>query len=161
MSHVHGSGNLPVDSPGSDLVLFPQFLGVLRQSLHKSLVSEGLAVLHQSGVGNFVSQIVDIFAFGFDSPLFGDADQFLGIFYLVVAVSGRFIQGMADLPAMVGMGCGSACGKLQVISSYDAVYVAAADSSRCFRGDTAGTHSTDPAADAGLTKLTVRGLSSV
>ena len=115
MSHVHGSGNLPVDSSGSDLVLFPQLLGVLRQSLHKSLVSEGLAVLHQSGVGNFVSQIIDIFAFGFDSPLFGDADQFLGIFYLVIAVSGRFIQGMADLPAMVGMGCGSACGKLQVI----------------------------------------------
>ena len=64
----------------------------------------------------------------------------------------------ADLTAVIGVSCCAACSKFQIITSYDTMSVASADSSRSLRSNTARSHSTDTAADTLLTELTVRRL---
>ncbi|GFI10337.1 hypothetical protein IMSAGC007_02805 [Lachnospiraceae bacterium] len=121
-------------------------------------MSEGLSILHKALYGYLVSQIVDILAFCLNAPLLGNADELLRILYLVVSVRRRAVQGVADLTAMVRVGCSSAGCELQIITSYNTVYVTSADTSRRLGCNTAGTHRTDSAADALLTELTVGGL---
>ena len=158
MAHMQRAGYFPVDSTGSNLFSLPDFLRMLRSSLQEILVAEYFSVLAKSHNRHFMSQIIDIFPFGFYAPLFRDTYQLLRIFYLIRTFRFRMIQRMADLASMIGMRSRSGCRKLQIISSDNAMSVTSADSSRCFRGNTAGTHRTDPAADTLLTKLTVRGL---
>ena len=103
-------------------------------------------------------QIIDIFSFCLYAPLFCNTDQFLRIFYFVVSVWISLMQCVADLTAMIGMCCGTACCKAQEVTSYNTVYIASADSSRCLWCNTARSHRTDTAAGSLLTEFTVRGL---
>jgi hypothetical protein len=65
---------------------------------------------------------------------------------------------VADLTTVVGVGGSTANGKAQVVTSHDAVNIAAADAAGCLGSDAAGAHGTDAAANAVLTKLTMRSL---
>ena len=103
-------------------------------------------------------QIVNIFSFCLNTPFFCDTEQLLRIFYLVRSFWFCTVQCVADLTAVIRMRCRSACCKFQVVTSYDTVYVASADTSWCLRCDTARSHCTDTAADTLLTKFTVWGL---
>ena len=67
-------------------------------------------------------QIIDIFSFCLYAPLFCNTDQFLRIFYFVVSVWISLMQCVADLTAMIGMCCRTACCKAQEVTSYNTVY---------------------------------------
>ena len=158
MGHMQGLGDLAVDGPGLNARVVPQLLGVLGGALEEALDAEGLAVLHQSGLGDLVGQVVDVLALGGDAPLAGDPLELLGVFDGVVAALLGLVQGVADAAAMVGVGGRAARGEAQVVAGHDAVNVTAADAPGGLGGDAAGTHGADAAADALLAELTVRGL---
>ena len=105
-----------------------------------------------------MSQVINILALGLYTPLLGNTDQLVGIFYMICAVRGSVIQCLADSTAMIGMSSGASSYKPKEITSYDTVGVTAADSSRSLRCDPAGSHGADPATDTLLTELAVRGL---
>ena len=84
MGHMQGLGDLAVDGPGLNARVVPQLLGVLGGALEEALDAEGLAVLHQSGLGDLVGQVVDVLALGGDAPLAGDPLELLGVFDGVV-----------------------------------------------------------------------------
>ena len=155
VGHVHGSGNLPVNGPGLDFRVMPQFLCMLRRSLQPPLHAEGFSVLQQGQLRHLMSKIINILTFRLHAPLFGNPDQLLRIFHLVISVRRHRVQGMADLPSVIGMGGCSARYKTQEITARDSVGVAAADSSGRLGGDPAGPHGTDPAANSLLAELTV------
>ena len=102
--------------------------------------------------------VVNVAVFSFNAPLPGDAQQLLGILDLIVAAFLRQVQRMGDAAAVVGMRGRAAGGEAQVVTRYNAVYIAAADAAGRFRGDAAGAHRADAAAGAFLAKLTVRRL---
>ena len=158
MGHVHGGGHFPVDGPGLDAGVMPQLLGVLGSPLQEALGAEGLAVLQQSQLGNLVSQVVNVLALGLHAPLLGDADQLLRVLDLVVAAFLGLVQGVADLSAVVRVGCGAAGGEAQVVPGYDAVDITAADASGALGGNAAGAHGADPAAGAGFAEAAMGGL---
>ena len=110
------------------------------------------------GFGDLVSQIENILALGLDAPLLRDALELFRILDGVVAALFRVVKGVADLAAVVGVRCGAACGKAQVVTADDAVHVAAADAARRLRRDAAGAHGANTAAGAGFTEAAVRGL---
>ena len=158
MGHMQSGRNLAVDGARLDLRLVPQLLRVLRSALQEALHAEGLAVFHQADLGHLVRQLIDVLAFGLDAPLMRDADELLGVLDLIVAAFLRLMQGVHDLTAVVRVGGSAAGGELQEVSADDAVHVAAADAARALRRDTAGAHSADAAAGAGLTEAAVRRL---
>ena len=158
VGHVQSGGNFPVDGARLDAGVMPQLLGVLGSPLQEPLGAEGLAVLQQSQLGHFVSQIVDVLALGLYAPLLGNADQLFGVLNGVVAAFASLVQGMADFPAMVRMGCGTACGEAQEVTGDDAVHIAAADAPGSLLGDAAGAHGADTAAGAAFAKAAVRSL---
>ena len=158
MGHMQSGRNLAVDGARLDLRLVPQLLRVLRSALQEAQGAEGLAVFHQADLGHLVRQLIDVLAFGLDAPLMRDADELLGVLDLIVAAFLRLMQGVHDLTAMIRVGGSAAGGELQEVSADDAVHVAAADAARALRRDTAGAHSADAAAGAGLTEAAVRRL---
>ena len=158
MGHMQGLGDLTVDGPGLDARVMPQLLRMLGGAGEETLKAEGLAVLHEGGLGHLVGQVVDVLALGGDAPLTGDSLQLLGILDGVIAALLGLVQGVADAAAMVGVGGCAACGEAQVVAGHDAVNVTAADAPGGLGGDAAGTHGADAAADALLAELTVRGL---
>ena len=136
----------------------PQLLGMLRCSLQPSLNAERFTILHQSQLCHLMCQIVDIFSFGLYAPLFCDTDQFIRIFYFVSAVRISCVESMADLTSVIRVSSCTTCSEFQVVTSYDTMSIASADSSRSLRGNTARSHCTDTAADTLLTKFTMRSL---
>ena len=158
MSHMHGRGNLPVNGSGLDLLSVPDLLGMFGSSGQPALHSMGLSVFQESQLRHLMGQVINIFPLGFHTPLFGDPDELLRIFYLIVSVCGNGAQSVADFPAMIGMGGCSAGHKAQEISAGDAVGITAADSSGGFGGNTAGSHGADAAANALLPEFAVGGL---
>ena len=158
VGHMQGLGDLAVNGPGLDARILPQLAGVLRSAGEPAGNTERLAVLHQSGLGHLVGQVVDVLALGLDAPLAGDPLQLLGVLDGVVAALLGQIQGVADAAAVVGVGGRAAGGKAQVVAAYDAMDVAAADATGGLGGDAAGTHGADAAADALLAEFTMRGL---
>ncbi len=155
---MHGTGNLTVNRTRCNLFFLPDVLCVLRSTFQESLCTERFTILHQSQLGHFVCQIVDIFSFVLYAPLFCQADQFFRIFYMVASVWICLMQGVADFTAVIGMSCRTACCETQEVTSYNTVYVTSADTSGCFRGNTARSHRTDTAAGSLLSEFTVRGL---
>ena len=155
MSHMKCTGNLTVDCSWLNLSFMPQILCMLRCSLQPSGIASDLSVLFLSKIRHLMCKIVDIFAFCLNAPLFCNADQLLRIFYLIVAALFCMTKCDTDLTAMIRMGSSSAGCETKEVSSYDTMYVATADSSRCLRCNTARTHSTDSATYALLTEFTV------
>ena len=155
MSHMHRAGYLAVDRMRSNFLPLPDLLGMLRSTFQETLGSERLSILHQTGLCNLVSQIVDISSLCLNSPLFRNTNQFLRIFYFVIAVCGRRIQGMADLTSVVGVSRRSSGRETKEVSSYNAVYVTSANSSWRLRSDPTRSHRTDPAAGSFLAEFTV------
>ena len=158
VGHVQGLGDLAIDGAGLDPHVVPDLLAHLGGALQEALGSEGLAVLHQAGLGDLVGDVVDIAALGLDIPFLGDADQLLGILDLIVAVFPGQIQHVGDVAAMVGVSRGAAGGEAQIVATDDAVAVAAADSAGSLRGDAAGAHGADATAYALFAEFTVGSL---
>ena len=158
MGHVHGLGDLAVDGAGLNGGLMPDILTHLRRALQEALLAEGLAVLHQAGLGDLVRELVDVAALGLDAPFLRDALELLGVLHLIVAAILGKVQRVGDVAAVVGVGRRAAGGEAQVVARDDAVGVAAADAARGLRSDAARAHRADAAADALLTELAVRGL---
>ena len=156
MGHMQRTGYLTVDCSRRNLCFLPQLLGVLRRTCNPALEAKRFTILQKCQLCHFMSQIIDIFSFGLNAPLFCDADELLGIFYFISSIGSGCIQGMADLTAMIGVSRCAACSKFQIITSYDTMSITAADSSRSLRSDTARSHSTDTAADTLLTEFTMR-----
>ena len=155
---MHSGGDFPVDSARGNLSCFPQLLGVLGSPLCELLSAEGEAVFQQADLSHFVSQVINVLALGLDAPFLGDADQLFRVLDLIVAAFLGLVQGVHNLTTMVGV-CGStANGKAQIVTSHDAVDVAATDASGALGGDAAGTHRADAAACACLTEATMGGL---
>ena len=155
MSHMKRAGNLSVDSSGRDLLFLPQILSVLRRSLQEVLISKYFSVLAHAQESHLVGQIIDVFALSLHAPLFCDPDQLLGIFYLVGAFRLRAVQRMTDFTAVVGVGGSSAGSKFQIVTGNNTVGITSADTPGCFRGNAAGSHRTDTAADTLLAKFAV------
>lgn len=158
VGHVQSGGDFPVDGPGLDAGVMPQLLGVLGCPLQEALGAEGLAVLQQGHLGNFMGQIVNILALGLHAPFLGNADELLRVLDLVSAALFALIQGVADLPAVVGVGSGAACHEAQEVPAHDAVDIAAADTTGALGGDPAGAHGADPAAGTCLAEAAMGGL---
>ncbi len=155
MAHMQRTGYLTVNSPRCNSFSLPDLLGMLRCTLYPALEAERFTILKKRQLCHFMSQIIDIFSFGLNAPLFCDADELLRIFYFISSVGSRCIQGVADLTAVIGVSSCAACSKFQIVTSYDTMSVASADSSRSLRSDTARSHSTDTAADTLLTEFTM------
>ena len=107
MGHVQGLGDLPVDGPGLDARVVPELLGVLGGTGEEALEAEGLAVLHEGGLGHLVGQVIDVLALGGDAPLAGDPLELLGVLDGVVAALLGLVEGVADGAAVVGVGGGA------------------------------------------------------
>ena len=105
-----------------------------------------------------MGQIVNILALGLHAPFLGDADELLRVLDLVSAALFALIQGVADLPAVVGVGSGAARNKAQEVPAHDAVDIAAADTTGALGGDPAGAHGADPAAGTCLAEAAMGGL---
>ena len=127
MGHVQGLGDLPVNGPGLDARVVPELLGVLGGPGEEALKAEGLAVLHEGGLGHLVGQVIDVLALGLNPPLAGDSLELLGVLDRIVAALLGLVQGMADGAAVVGVGSCASGGEAEVVAGHDAVYVAAAD----------------------------------
>ena len=155
MSHMKCTGNLAVDCSWLDLSFMPQILCMLRSSLQPSGISSDLSVLFLSKIRHFMSQIIDVFALCLNTPLFCNTDQLLRIFYLVIAALFCMSKCDTDLTSVIRVCSCAACCKTKEVSSYDTMYIASADTSRCLRCNTARTHSTDSATYALLTEFTV------
>ena len=158
MGHVHSGGDFAVDGAGLDAGVRPQLLGVLGSALQETLGAEGLAVLQQADLSHLVGQVVDVLALGLYAPLLGDADQLFGVLDLIVAAFAGLVQGMHDLAAVVGVRCSTAGGEDQIVTGDDTVNIAAADTTGCLGGDTAGAHRADPAAGTCFAEAAVRSL---
>ncbi len=93
----------------------------------------------RSQLGHLMCQIIDIFFLLSLRPtlFFAIRISFSGSFYFVVSVWISLMQCVADLTAMIGMCCRTACCKAQEVTSYNTVYIASADSSRCLWCNTA------------------------
>ena len=140
MSHMKCTGNLTVNCSWLNSSCMPQILCMLRCSLKPSGISSDLSVFFLSQIRHFMSQIIDIFAFCLNAPLFCNTNQLLRIFYLIVAALFCMSKCDTDLTSVIRVCSCAACCETKEVSSYDTMYIASADTSRCLRCNTARTH---------------------
>ena len=153
--HMHGLGNFSIDGSWRNVLSFPDVLALHWRTFQKPLCAERLSVFVQAGQRDFMRNVVDIFSFGLDLPLFCNAQKLFFILDFVISVRRCFIKCMRNTPSMIRVRCSAACRKTQVVSCNDAVHVASADSTRGLFRYSARTHGTDTAASSGLTKTAV------
>ena len=111
----NAAGNLTVDCSWLDFCFVPQISCVCSGALFKpSLICQTVfRIPSEPASAHLMSKIIDIFAFCLYTPLFCDADQFLRIFYLIIAVCFCTYRVMTDLTSMIGMCSCSACCKFR------------------------------------------------
>ena len=158
VSHVHAGDDLAVNGAGHDALLGPDLLALLGGAVGPALIAADLAVLVQTQLGDLVSDVVEVTAFGLHAPLVGEVHQLLLVGDVVPAISGGVGHLPHALTAVVGVSGSAAGGHAEVVTAGDGGGVGAADALGGLGGDAAGAHGANAAADALLAETAVRGL---